>query len=60
LPWHGWEFDVRTGRSVCDPAMIRLRKYAVDIAAGQHVVDGPYTAETVPVKVEEPYIVVEI
>lgn len=19
-PWHGWEFDVRTGQSYCDPA----------------------------------------
>ena len=23
-PWHGWEFDVRTGRSWCDPARLRL------------------------------------
>jgi 3-phenylpropionate/trans-cinnamate dioxygenase ferredoxin subunit len=22
-PWHGWEFDVRTGRSWCDPDRLR-------------------------------------
>ena len=27
-PWHGWEFDVRTGQSWCDPDKIRTRSYA--------------------------------
>ena len=25
-PWHGWEFDVRTGQSWCDPARVRVRQ----------------------------------
>src|SRR5262245_53230774 len=25
-PWHGWEFDIRTGRSWCDPNSVRARQ----------------------------------
>ena len=59
-PWHGWEFDIRTGKSFCDPAKVNLRSYPVEVAAGQNVVEGPYVAETVPVTVEQDYIVVEV
>ena len=27
--WHGWEFDIRTGQSWCDPAKLRVRSYDV-------------------------------
>ena len=27
-PWHGWEFDIRTGQSYCDPKKFRARAYA--------------------------------
>jgi 3-phenylpropionate/trans-cinnamate dioxygenase ferredoxin subunit len=59
-PWHGWEFDIRTGQSWCDPARIRTRPYPVEVAAGAELVKGPYVAETVPVTVEEQYLVVEV
>ncbi len=59
-PWHGWEFDVRNGQSFCDPEKITLRSYAVEVAEGQRVVQGPYVAETIPVIVEEKYVVVEM
>jgi nitrite reductase/ring-hydroxylating ferredoxin subunit len=59
-PWHGWEFDIRTGQSYCDPERIRTRAYHVELAAGQTVVEGPYVAETIPVSVEEDYVVVEM
>jgi nitrite reductase/ring-hydroxylating ferredoxin subunit len=58
-PWHGWEFDVRTGQSWCDPARVRARRYAVAVEAGCKLVSGPYVAETVPVTVEGEYVVVE-
>jgi 3-phenylpropionate/trans-cinnamate dioxygenase ferredoxin subunit len=58
-PWHGWEFDIRTGQSWCDPARIKARAYPVEIAPGQAVVQGPYVAETVPVTVEQDYVVVD-
>lgn len=59
-PWHGWEFDIRTGQSWCDPEKVSLRNYSVEVAPGQRVVEGPYVAETIPVTVEEEYVVVEV
>jgi 3-phenylpropionate/trans-cinnamate dioxygenase ferredoxin subunit len=58
-PWHGWEFDVRTGRSWCDPQRLRLMNYAVSVEPGAKLVEGPYVAETFQVAVEDDYVVVE-
>ncbi len=59
-PWHGWEFDIRTGQSWCEPDRIAIRQYPVEVAAGTDLVKGPYIAETIPVSVEADYIVVEV
>src|ERR1700685_2455278 len=59
-PWHGWEFDVRTGQSWCEPERIQVRSYPVEVAEGTRVVEGPYVAETVPVTIEEQYVVVDV
>jgi len=59
-PWHGWEFDIRTGQSYCDPERIRSKSYSVMAESGASVVAGPYVAETIPVAVEEDYIVVDV
>ncbi len=59
-PWHGWEFDVRTGRSWCDPRRIRVRSYDAHVESGQTLVEGPYVAETFPVAVEDAYVVVDL
>ncbi|HEY1793026.1 MAG TPA: Rieske (2Fe-2S) protein [Opitutaceae bacterium] len=59
-PWHGWEFDVKTGQSFCDPSKISVRNYPMEVVAGQTVVQGPYVAETLPVTVEEQYVIVEM
>jgi nitrite reductase/ring-hydroxylating ferredoxin subunit len=58
-PWHGWEFDVRTGRSWCDPRRMRLVNYAVSVETGATLVEGPYMAETFAVSVEDAYVVIE-
>ena len=66
-PWHGWEFDIRTGRSRIDPDRLKTPAFAVAVAAGADLAcaqatDGePETlqAETFPVTVEEQYVVVE-
>jgi nitrite reductase/ring-hydroxylating ferredoxin subunit len=58
-PWHAWEFDIRTGKSWCDPDRVRARNYAVSVEKGAELVEGPYAAETFPVRVEDDYIVVE-
>ena len=59
-PWHGWEFDIRTGQSWCEPKRFRTRAYDVSIEAGTTLVKGPYVAETIPVRVESNYVVVEL
>jgi nitrite reductase/ring-hydroxylating ferredoxin subunit len=59
-PWHGWEFDIRTGQSWCDPDTVRARSYAVTVEPGETLAKGPFVAETVPVSVEREYVVVEV
>jgi nitrite reductase (NADH) small subunit len=37
-PWHAWEFELATGRSVSDPR-IRAKTYAVHVEDGQVMVE---------------------
>ena len=59
-PWHSWEFDIRTGKSWCDPERVRARNFPVRVEPGARLVEGPYTAETFPVTVENDYVVLEL
>jgi 3-phenylpropionate/trans-cinnamate dioxygenase ferredoxin subunit len=72
-PWHGWEYDLRTGQSWFDPARVLVRKYEVSVEPGEQLVDevqrppgmeglepGPYVAETFAVSVEQRYVVVDV
>jgi nitrite reductase/ring-hydroxylating ferredoxin subunit len=69
-PWHGWEFDIRTGQSWFDPKRVRVRRYEVAIEVEQpcaeesaprtDLVRGPYVAETYPVAVEQRRVVVDV
>lgn len=59
-PWHQWEFDIKTGRSWCDPRRLRLMKFDVTVEPGAALVEGPYVAETFKVEVENDYVVVEV
>jgi 3-phenylpropionate/trans-cinnamate dioxygenase ferredoxin subunit len=67
-PWHNWEFDVETGQSYWSDRGPRARLFPVGVESGEAVaealatgraerVPGPYKAETVPVVVEDDYIV---
>jgi 3-phenylpropionate/trans-cinnamate dioxygenase ferredoxin subunit len=38
--WHGWEFDLRTGQSWCDPARLWVRRYATRVATGAALPSG--------------------
>jgi 3-phenylpropionate/trans-cinnamate dioxygenase ferredoxin subunit len=40
-PWHGWEFDIRTGQSYADPARTRVRSYPVDVRSPDGLATGP-------------------
>jgi 3-phenylpropionate/trans-cinnamate dioxygenase ferredoxin subunit len=59
-PWHGWEFDLRTGKSWCDPVRMRVKNYVAAAMPGTELVEGPYTAETFEVTVEDDYVVIEV
>jgi nitrite reductase/ring-hydroxylating ferredoxin subunit len=36
-PWHGWEFDIKTGQSYFDPTGVRVRPFPVQVADGDEV-----------------------
>lgn len=59
-PWHGWEFDIRTGQSYCDPAAVRVRSFDASVAKGEDIVKGPYVAETFLVTVKDDYVIIEV
>lgn len=54
-PWHGWEFDLRTGRSRCEPTRLRTHTYKVEVDPYD-----PGAVETFPVAVEDKWIAIEI
>ena len=62
-PWHNWEFDVRTGQSYWN-ARLRALPFKVAVepapADAEGRVAGPYTAETVPIAVEDQQLVVSL
>ncbi len=37
-PWHGWEFDLRTGRAILDPA-VRVRTFLVQVRGDRLLLD---------------------
>ena len=69
-PWHGWEFDIRSGQSWFDPARVRVRSYPVSIegdppsaadpAPQTDLIHGPYVAEIYPVAIEQRHVVVDV
>ena len=58
-PWHGWEYDIRTGQSYCDPQSVRVKQFKVTVEPGEELAKGPYVVETFPVSVEDDYLVVD-
>lgn len=59
-PWHGWEFDIRTGKSWCDPRRFRVKSYDVVVEQGGQMVEGPYEVETYQISVEDSYVILEL
>jgi nitrite reductase/ring-hydroxylating ferredoxin subunit len=47
-PWHGWEFDLRTGQSWFDPRTVRVRRYDVSVEPGSVLVSEVEQASTPP------------
>ena len=73
-PWHGWEFDLKTGESYFDPQRTRVRQFPVELQDGETVAQsvgggqkdgirlakGPYKLDLLPVSVEEEYLVLTL
>jgi nitrite reductase/ring-hydroxylating ferredoxin subunit len=59
-PWHGWEFDLRTGRSWCDPSRTKVKSYELKVEPGGALVDGELRAETFQVEVDRHYVVLHV
>jgi nitrite reductase/ring-hydroxylating ferredoxin subunit len=68
-PWHGWEYDLDTGQSWFSARSNRVVTYPVSVEAGQALAEqsgnatakpGPYVAETIPLAVEDDYLVVDM
>jgi nitrite reductase/ring-hydroxylating ferredoxin subunit len=47
-PWHGWEFDMETGKSVFDPDNVRVRTYPVTVEDGSIVIEMPARSRSTP------------
>jgi nitrite reductase/ring-hydroxylating ferredoxin subunit len=65
-PWHGWEYDLATGQSFMGPGRgnAPVLSYDVRVLPGREItpgerVPGPYVAETVPVSVEQDYVIID-
>ncbi len=62
-PWHGWEFDITTGRSIFNPHKTRVKTYEVTVETDG---DGPApgidaeSVETYPVTVEDGLVVLHV
>lgn len=54
-PWHGWEFEIATGRSIFNPHTVRVKTYEVTV---QTVDEEDPRIETYPVTVEDGMVVV--
>ncbi|QHW34866.1 Rieske (2Fe-2S) protein [Paenibacillus rhizovicinus] len=54
-PWHGWEFDIATGKSIFDPHKCLVKTYDVTVEAGEVP-----EVETYPVFVESGSVVVHV
>jgi len=62
-PWHGWEFDIRTGRSVFSPDRVRTKTYPACFEKSPAAPAAPEACprgavETYAVAVEAQHVVV--
>lgn len=53
-PWHGWEFEIATGRSVFNPHKVRVKSYEVTVGQPD---DDDVWLETFPVTIEDGVII---
>jgi 3-phenylpropionate/trans-cinnamate dioxygenase ferredoxin subunit len=66
-PWHGWEFDLATGRSIFNPHAVRVRSYDVSVEpeatpapSAPDAVEMVESVENYPVTVEQEMVVLHV
>lgn len=61
-PWHGWEFDIKTGRSIFNPHKVRTKSFETAIEEESSGPEGGTTeadgVEIFPVEVRDSSVVV--
>jgi nitrite reductase (NADH) small subunit len=57
-PWHGWEFDITSGRSVFNPHRLRVKTYKVTVEPTP--LDEDPSVETYTVTVEDELVILYI
>jgi len=53
-PWHGWEFEITTGRTFFNPHRMRVKTYEVTVEPGA---EGDVTLETFEVTTEGEFVI---
>lgn len=66
-PWHGWEFDLITGRSIFNPHKMRVKTYEVTVERGSELVQQQISpdeedpaVETFPVTIEDELVILHL
>ncbi|MEM9753738.1 MAG: Rieske (2Fe-2S) protein [Planctomycetota bacterium] len=61
-PWHGWEFDLTTGRSVFNPQRCRVRCFRVDVDVDQPALESEEepSVETFEVREQDAWVVLYV
>lgn len=59
-PWHAWEFDIKTGRSIFNPHRVRTKSYPVSVGpeGAEEAEEEDPSVETFPVSVDTDVIYV--
>ena len=58
-PWHGWEFEIKTGRSIFNPHRVRVKTYPVKLEfpeCAESVGEADPSVETYPVEVNAGWV----
>ena len=55
-PWHAWEFDIKTGRSVFNPHKVRTKSYEVEVRP----LSDDEQVESYPVSIQEEQVILHL
>ena len=58
-PWHGWEFDIKTGKSIFNPHKVKTASYPVRVQETEHFSETEKSVETFRTQIVNRQIFVE-